>query len=170
MVAKTQNDTSKSVSLSVPGKILYVNIDTLNKKYVFITRQKAALEKQQAQAEATLTAKGQALEKQIMDYQKKAQSGILTAQQAQEIEKGLAAQQDNIMKQRDKLAQDLGDKTAKMQTELNKNVKVLLKPFLAQHNADYLMGYSENGPILLTNDKLDVTKEVLEILNSKEAK
>jgi outer membrane protein len=164
------NDTAKTASLDIPGKVLYVNIDTLNRKYDFITKQKALLEKQQAQAEATLTAKGQALERQIMEYQKKAQSGVLTAQQSQEIEKGLAAQQDVLMKQRDKLGQDLADKTSKMQEELNKNVKVLLKPFLEEHHADYLLGYSENGTILLTNEKLDVTKEVLEILNNKAAK
>ncbi len=164
------NDTAKTASLDIPGKVLYVNIDTLNRKYDFITKQKALLEKQQAQAEATLTAKGQALERQIMEYQKKAQSGVLTAQQSQEIEKGLAAQQDVLMKQRDKLGQDLADKTSKMQAELHKNVKVLLKPFLEEHHADYLLGYSENGTILLTNEKLDVTKEVLEILNNKAAK
>ena len=164
------NDTAKTASLDIPGKVLYVNIDTLNRKYDFITKQKALLEKQQAQAEATLTAKGQALERQILEYQKKAQSGVLTAQQSQEIEKGLAAQQDVLMKQRDKLGQDLADKTSKMQEELNKNVKVLLKPFLEEHHADYLLGYSENGTILLTNEKLDVTKEVLEILNNKAAK
>lgn len=150
----------------IPGKVLYINIDTVNQKYNYIIKQKAALEKQQAQAEATLKAKGKALETQIMAYQKKAQAGELTAQQAQEAEAKLGQQQQAIMKQQDALSNDLMEKTAKMQEELNKKVKAELKVYLDKYGADYILGYSENGPVLLTNDKLDITNELLDKLNT----
>lgn len=153
-----------------PGVILYVNIDTINQKFSYVKRQKAALEKQQAQAEATLKSKGAALEAQIMAYQKKAQAGELTAQEAQVAEQKLGQQQQAIMAQQEKLSSDLIAKTSKMQDELNRLVKKELKVFLKQYNADYIMGYAENGNILLTNDKLDITNEVLAKLNSSQSK
>jgi len=153
-----------------PGVILYVNIDTINQKFSYIKRQKAALEKQQAQAEATLKSKGAALESQIMAYQKKAQAGELTAQEAQVAEQKLGQQQQAIMAQQEKLSSDLITKTGKMQEELNSLVKKELKVFLKQYNADYILGYAENGNILLTNTKLDITKEVLAKLNNSQSK
>ena len=53
-----------------------------------------------------------------------------------------------------------------MQEELNKKVKAELKLYLDKYGADYILGYSENGPVLLTNEVLDITNELLEKLNA----
>jgi outer membrane protein len=146
--------------------ILYVDIDTINLKYNYIKTQKAAMEKQGAQAEATLKAKAKVLQDEIMAYQKKAQAGELTQQQAQSIEKGLGEKQQALALQEQKLSDQLIEKTNKIQEELNKRMKKELKVYLDQYKADYILGYTEGANILLTNPKLNITSQVLKKLNS----
>ena len=148
------------------SKILYVDIDTINLKYNYIKTQKASMEKQGAQAEATLKAKAKVLQDEIMAYQKKAQAGELTQQQAQAIEKGLGEKQQALALQEQKLSEELIKKTDKIQEELNKRMKKELKVYLDEYNADYIMGYTEGANILLTNPKLNITSQVLKKLNS----
>ena len=175
----TTTPEGKDTLISVPAetetaiggsKILYVDIDTINLKYNFIKTQKSAMEKQGAQAEATLKAKAQVLQNEIMEYQRKAQAGELTQQQAQTIEKGLGEKQQALALQEQKLSDQLIEKTNKIQEELNKRMKKELKVYLDQYQADYIMGYTEGANILLTNPKLNITKEVLAKLNASTKK
>lgn len=175
----TTTPEGKDTLISVPeateaaiggSKILYVDIDTINLKYNFIKTQKSAMEKEGARAEATLKAKAQTLQNEIMDYQRKAQAGELTQQQAQTIEKGLGEKQQALALQEQKLSDQLIEKTNKIQEELNKRMKKELKVYLDQYQADYIMGYTEGANILLTNPKLNITKEVLSKLNASTKK
>lgn len=154
------------VSDAPSGKILYVDIDTINLKYNFIKTQKAAMEKQGAAAEASLKSKAQALQAEYMEYQKKASAGELTQQQAMTMEKSLTDKQQALAQQEQKLSEQLIEKTSKIQDELNKRMKKELKVYLDQYQADYIMGYTEGANILLTNPKLNITKEVLKKLNA----
>ena len=103
------------------SNVLYVDIDTINQKYNYIKTQKSIMEKQGAQAEASLKAKAKVLQDEIMAYQKKAQAGELTQQQAQTIEKGLGEKQQALAEQEQKLSDDLIRKTNKIQEELNRS-------------------------------------------------
>lgn len=150
------------------SKILYVDIDTINAKYSYIINQKAAIEKQQKNAEKTLQNKGASLEKEIIAYQKQLQAGELTQQQAMEIEKSLGNKQQSLMEQQQKLADQLITKTGNIQDELNSRIKKHLQVYLDQYQADYILGYTEGANILLTNPKLNITKEVLDQLNATE--
>lgn len=152
------------------GKILYVDIDTINEKYTFIKNQKAIIEKQGAQAEASLKAKAQTLQAEIIEYQKKAQAGELTQQQAMTMEKALSEKQQALAQQEQKLSDQLVEKTHKIQDELNDKMRKELKVFMEKYEADYILGYTEGGNILLPNPKLNITKEVLNRLNESDKK
>jgi Skp family chaperone for outer membrane proteins len=52
--------------------------------------------------------------------------------------------------------------------ELMANVEVQLKSLQSQIGYDYILSYSKGGgQVLLANDSLEITKEVLELLNAK---
>jgi Skp family chaperone for outer membrane proteins len=52
--------------------------------------------------------------------------------------------------------------------DLMSNVEVQLKSLQSQIGYDYILSYSKGGgQVLLANDSLEITKEVLELLNSK---
>jgi len=148
------------------SNVLYVDIDTINQKYNYIKTQKSIMEKQGAQAEASLKAKAKVLQDEIMAYQKKAQAGELTQQQAQTIEKGLGEKQQALAEQEQKLSDELIKKTNKIQEELNRRMRKELQVYLDQYKADYILGYTEGANILLTNPKLNITSQVLKRLNA----
>ncbi|HNB61802.1 MAG TPA: OmpH family outer membrane protein, partial [Saprospiraceae bacterium] len=109
-------DIPETLPEGVPmGKILYVDIDTINEKYTFIKNQKAIIERQGAQAEASLKAKAQSLQSEFIEYQKKAQAGELTQQQAMAMEKSLTDKQQALAQQEQKLSTQLVEKTQKIQ-------------------------------------------------------
>ncbi len=45
-----------------------------------------------------------------------------------------------------------------------------LKTLSSQIGYDYILSYSRGGQILLANDSLDITKQVLDLLNAQEQK
>jgi outer membrane protein len=92
-VVTIESPEKESEVAEATGKVLYVDIDTINQKYTYIKNQKAIIEKQGAQAEASLKTKAQALQADYIEYQKKAQAGELTQQQAMALEKGLTDKQ-----------------------------------------------------------------------------
>lgn len=180
-VATVKTDSGKDTMITVDtpeeaaeagpmGRILYVDIDTINLKYNYIKTQKAAMEKQGAQAEASLKAKAQALQAEYIDYQKKAQAGELTQQQAMAMEKSITEKQQALAQQEQKLSEQLIDKTNKIQEELNRRMRKELQVYLDKYQADYILGYTEGANILLTNPKLNITKEVLTRLNEADKK
>ncbi|HMY83092.1 MAG: OmpH family outer membrane protein [Saprospiraceae bacterium] len=164
-------DIPETLPEGVPmGKILYVDIDTINEKYTFIKNQKAIIERQGAQAEASLKAKAQSLQSEFIEYQKKAQAGELTQQQAMAMEKSLTDKQQALAQQEQKLSTQLVEKTQKIQEELNAKMRKELKVFMEKYGADYILGYTEGANILLPNPKLNITKEVLNRLNESDKK
>lgn len=164
-------DIPETLPEGVPmGKILYVDIDTINEKYTFIKNQKAIIERQGAQAEASLKAKVQSLQSEFIEYQKKAQAGELTQQQAMAMEKSLTDKQQALAQQEQKLSTQLVEKTQKIQEELNAKMRKELKVFMEKYGADYILGYTEGANILLPNPKLNITKEVLNRLNESDKK
>ena len=149
------------------AKVLYINVDTLMDKYAWFKSQKASLAKQETAADNKLKAKGKALQDEIIAYQKKMQAGELTQQQAEATEKLLTEKQQAYLTEQEALTKQLMDKGAKAQEQLMKNLKKHLKNYLNAYQADYIMGYSEASDILIANEKLDITQDILKQLNAK---
>ncbi|MCB0605021.1 MAG: hypothetical protein KDC25_09155, partial [Saprospiraceae bacterium] len=58
----------------------------------------------------------------------------------------------------------------KIQEELNRRMRKELQVYMDKYGADYILGYTEGANILLTNPKLNITKEVLNRLNEANKK
>ena len=169
-VVTIESPEKESEVAEATGKVLYVDIDTINQKYTYIKNQKAIIEKQGAQAEASLKTKAQALQADYIEYQKKAQAGELTQQQTMALEKGLTDKQQALAQQEQQLSEQLVQKTQKIQEELNRRMRKELQVYMDKYGADYILGYTEGANILLTNPKLNITKEVLNRLNEANKK
>jgi Skp family chaperone for outer membrane proteins len=50
------------------------------------------------------------------------------------------------------------------------NLENNLKTLSSQIGYDYILSYTRGGQVLLANDSLDITKQVLDLLNSANAK
>jgi outer membrane protein len=153
------------------AKIAYVNIDSLQERYGWFKQQKATFEQKEKNLAASLESKGRALQGDMVALQQKAQQGTTPPAQLQKEEQELMQRQQTITADRDRKAKDLMDETAKFNEILQKRVHDVLVELQKGKGFDFVVSYSKNGgsPFLYVNDKLDITNEVLNILNASKA-
>lgn len=150
-------------------KIAYVDTDTLQEKYNWFKEQNTILDKKRAQAENEFEAKARQFQNEVIALQQKAQSGTVPPAQLQKDEQNLARRQQALEYERGQRSQGLVDETAKASEELRRRINEVLTELQKTKGYDYVVQYSKNGGtgILFVNSELDITNEVLTILNSK---
>ena len=162
---KTSNQVASSETSG--NTLAYVEVDSLLTQYEFCIKEKAALEAKSKQYEAQINAKMSQFQKASVDFQQKVQSGAFTSQA-----QGEAAQQRLIRLQQEgaKLQQDVQQRMLKAQEKYNKTLRDSVQSFLKDYNREkhYDMIISKQGDnVLYENDKLDITKEVVDGLNKR---
>ena len=147
-------------------KIAYVNIDTLSAKYEWLNAQNKALEQKLKEIESALAAEGEALAK---EYQRLEQKAETTPPAQMEIEGQAFMKKKMAFEQKqERMSQKLSDEKAKTSGEMMANLEAHLKSLQSQIGYDYILSYSKGGgQVLLANDSLEITKQVLDLLNAK---
>lgn len=148
-------------------RIVFINLDSLHAKSESFQAKKTELEKRQSDAEASLTSRAKAFEKEVIAYQQKLQSGTMTPKTAQEEEARLAKKEQSIMQERERLASDILKDTDAFNETFTNQVRGYLDSLKSQMNYDYILVAGTGSPVLLANDSLDITKTVLNLLNKK---
>ncbi|MBK9103032.1 MAG: OmpH family outer membrane protein [Saprospiraceae bacterium] len=150
-------------------KIAFVNGDSILTHYKDFKKQSEAMEIKQRNAEEQLQSKGAALEKEIMAYQQKAQTGTLTGKEMQAREKYLSSRQEAILAERDQMAQEIMKETAAINKQLQAVLQEKLNAIKEKEGYDFILSYVEGGPVLVADAKYDITAQVLKQLNEEES-
>jgi outer membrane protein len=145
----------------------FVNSDTVMQNYSLVKTFKDSLEAKQKKAETDFTAQQNIFEAQVAKYQKDLKANTLSIEQAQSTEKTLSQQQESLLALKDELTQKLSDEELSITTMIQDSIINYLKRYNRTHNYDYILGFSKGSGILIANDSLDLTKEVLEGLNKE---
>ena len=151
-------------------KIAFVNGDSVLFNYKEFRKESEAMEQKQRNLEDELQSKGAALEKEIMTYQKKAQTGTMTGKEMEAREKYLSSRQEAILAERDRMAQEIMKETSEINKRLQKVLQDKLKKIKEEEGYDYILSYVEGGPVLVADEKFDITERVLRELNEEESK
>jgi|APTNR8051073442_1049403.scaffolds.fasta_scaffold00134_34 outer membrane protein len=165
--APTATTDSPAIEQEKPLKIAYVNADTLLEKYEFFKKQREVFQKKEKDADASLKAKGRALEKDFMATQQKAQQGLLAPSAMQQEEQRLMAAQQKLVAEQERVTKALLEEDKKIRDELQKAILDRLGEIKKEEGFDFIFSYTAGGQLLAVNDSLDITKRVLEILNAK---
>jgi outer membrane protein len=155
------------VSQSGGAHIAYVNADTLDAQYEWLKTQKAAIEQRLANAEKTLSSKEEALMKEAAALQEKFQQGNMTQAEAEKQQSILMQRGQKLEEEKARLGKSLSEDQKKAFDDLYANVEANLKTLSSQIGYDYILSYQRGGPILYANDSLDITRQVLDLLNAK---
>ncbi len=150
-------------------RVAHVNADTLDAKYEWLKKQKSAIEQRVTSAQNSLGNKKESLMKDLEAFQTKYQSGTLTEADAKGQYEKLMQRQQKLQEEEERLSKQLGEEQKKAFNDLYANVESQLKTLSSQIGYDYILSYTRGGPILLANDSLDITTEVLQLLNTQEA-
>jgi outer membrane protein len=157
---------------TAPGgvRVAHVNADTLDAKYEWLKEQKAAIQQRIQSAQNTMEAKQTSLQKDMMALQEKAQSGTVAQAILEKEAEALGQRRDKLAEEANRLQHSLEEEQKKAMNNLYANLEGQLKKMQSQIGFDYILSYQRGGQILLANDSLDITKQVLTLLNAKDGK
>ncbi len=171
----TQNNTAEiqdagPVSLrdssdGIKYNIAYVNSDTLMKQYRLFDTYKEKIQNRKSQLENEIGRRFRNFEKEVEDFQKKVQSYAISSAEAQRLEMDLMQKQEQLLMLRESMSEELIEMEFSHQEALLDSITKAIHQYNKLHDFDYVLGYSKGSGILLANEKYDITKEVLEILN-----
>jgi outer membrane protein len=150
-------------------KIAYVNGDSILHHFAEFRKESEAMEIKQRKLEDQLQSKGAALEKEIMAYQQKAQTGTMTGKEMEAREKYLSTRQEAILTERDKMAREIMQETEAINKRLQAVLHDKLDEIKKQEGYDFILSYVEGGAILVADEKYDITDRVLKELNKSGA-
>jgi Skp family chaperone for outer membrane proteins len=160
--------TSMPASVGGGVKIAFVNADSLNEKYVWLKEQSAAIKQRVSNAEKAMEAKQTALERDFMTLQEKYQTGTVPPAEIEKEAAALEERRQRLMREGANLEKQLAEDADKARNDMMTNLESQLKTIQAQIGYDYILSYQRGaGQILLTNDSLNITKQVLDLLNAK---
>ncbi len=150
------------------SKIVYLNSDVLNEKYEFVKELTAAAQVKQQRLESVYQKKGQGLQQKYGEFQQKASQGLLSENQTKTAQEELAKDKAELDKMEGQL-QALADEFQKSNEEVRKEVVDYVKEYNKTGRYNYILTYT-NGPggiILLADDSLDITNDILDGLNAQ---
>lgn len=164
-------DSAKNVAaasnIDYNGQIVYVQIDSLMRGYGMAIDLQAAFATKSEKAQNELTSKGRSLEREMRDYQEKAQKGLITRFQAQDIETGLQKKQQSVLEYRDRMMQELGEEEAVMMNKISDAIMQYVKKYNAEKKYSMIISTQGANTVLIADPSLNITDELLKGLNEE---
>ena len=151
-------------------KIAWVNADTLNEKYEWLKQQEDALDKRMASISNNLDARQTALMKEYQALQQRAQTGNMSQAEFEKEMETLQKKEADLRNDAQRMDKNLEDERRKAMDEIYTKLEGKLKEISGQIGYDYILSYQRGRQILLASDSLEITKQVLQMLNAKEDK
>ena len=150
------------------AKIAFVNIDSLQEKYTYFKQKKAEFEQKEKSLAASLESKAQAFQNEYAALQQKAQGGTVPPAQLQQEGERMQQKQQALVGERDRRGKELMDETQKFNDDLMKKINDVLGTLQKDKGFDYVVRHSKGSgtAFLYVNEKLDITNDVLAILNA----
>ncbi|MGV3507871.1 MAG: OmpH family outer membrane protein [Sphingobacteriaceae bacterium] len=154
-----------TASANAPAdQIVYVNIDSLQENYNYFKDLRSKLETKSKNAQGDLTAKGNAFQKEVADYQKSVQT--MSADQRAATEQRLARKQQELETYNQNARSALANESAVENEKLYDKISAYIKDYAKKKGYKMVLTYSKGNPtVLFADESLDVTKEVLKGLN-----
>ncbi len=163
----TPNEPAEGKAVAQTSGIAFVELDTVIARFDMAKDKSTELEEKTRSSEAELTSKSQAFDRDVRDYQNKAQKGLITRATAAEMEQTLAQQQQNLLALRDEMALNLNEEGMVAQRQVLEYINQYLAEFNAEHGYQYILAKQFPGPILYSDSTMDITDAVVEGLNKK---
>ena len=150
------------------AKVVYINTDTLMSQYLLAIELNEAFLKTQEERRTELNVKAKSLDQEANEFQRKLQNnGFLSEARAIEARDQLLVKERNFRR----LQEELMEKTAREQNELNKQLfgklTAFLQAFSKAQGFDIVLSTQVGGNVLFAVEGYDITKEVVNGLNEE---
>lgn len=167
--AGNQAETVAAPAATVEGglKIAYVNIDTLLNNYNFSVTLRNEMLRKGENMRMTLSEKGKAIQADMEDFQRKVENNVYaTRQRAEEEQARIIKSQEDYARLEQRLVNELSAEEQKNNIALRDSINNFLTEYNKTRGYDLILSKMADN-ILLANEALDITKEVIEGLNKR---
>ena len=163
-------EKSKVLDTFSPGqmKIAYVNLDSLNAQYLFISEKSAELEQKAIAAESKVKNEAALRQRQVDVLIEDAQNLNLPPEERSRVQNQLNKLQNELAQIQQQEEQLLMQNEAVMQEELRKKLEVYTADYAKANGWDYIFSYQSTAPLILfANPIYDLTSEIVKGLNAE---
>jgi outer membrane protein len=163
---QSKSTGSASAPAGISQEIVYVNSDSLLTNYDYYKDVRDKFQEKSKKAQADLTAKGTAFQREVAAYQQGAAG--LSAEQRANTEERLARKQQELATYNQNAGNALANEEATENDKLYNKVSDYLKVYAKSKGYKIVLTYSKSSPaVLYADESLDVTKAVVNGLNAE---
>lgn len=160
------NGNAAASSTGNSEAIVYVNSDSLLNNYDYYKAVRDKFQEKSKKAQADLTAKGTAFQREVAAYQQGAAN--LSAEQRANTEERLARKQQELATYNQNAGNALANEEAAENEKLYNKVADYLKGYAKSKGYKFVLTYSKSNPaVLFADESLDVTNAVVDGLNTE---
>jgi outer membrane protein len=145
--------------------IVYISTDSLLEQYPYYEQLKSEFERKHDSLDKLMSGRMKAIENEIKAYQEKASS--MTEEQRMREEERLYRKQQEFGKARQAMLDELSEEEEKIMNNIYKDLSEVLKEYNKSKGYHFILGYQKGSGILLANDSLNITDDIIRAVNSR---
>lgn len=149
---------------AIGKKIVYVNTDSLLNNYQFYKDTQKEFENKGYRLQVDLGGRERALQQELGAIQQRAQTMTQVELQAADIT--LKKKGSDLQAYSQQQQQKLAEEQSKRVDEIYSAIRDHIKAMNNNNKYEYVLGYAKGGGILFADESVDVTKAIVEGLNS----
>ncbi|MBQ2878377.1 MAG: OmpH family outer membrane protein [Bacteroidaceae bacterium] len=165
----SQNTAPATTESAQSLKIAYVDIDSLLNNYKFSVTLRNEMLRKGENMRMTLSEKAKVIQADMEDFQRKMENNVYaTRQRAEEEQTRILKSQEDYARLEQRLVNELSAEEQKNNLILRDSINNFLKDYNVANGYDLILSRMADN-ILLANEALDITKEVIDGLNDRYA-
>jgi outer membrane protein len=161
---KSGTQTASSDSIANDLTVAYIKSDSVLKYYDFFNATKSDLEKKAQVMEKDFENRYNDLQNEAKAYERNVNN--MTFGQVQSVKENLAKKEQNLRMFQQSLQQKVMEEESKMNKQLYDRITVFLKEYSEKNGIQVVLKYDPTSDVLYGGKALDITKDVIEGLNT----
>lgn len=147
--------------------IAYVNMDSLVSNYARYIDLSAEFEGKATKIQNDLESRARRLQNEIMDFQEKAQKGLITRSQGEQLQQQLEKKGNEFETSRQQQINTLSEEEQVMTNQVLHSITQYVAKFNADYKYKMILTTSGSAPIIHADPALNITKVILDGLNAE---
>ncbi len=161
---KGGSTSGSSTEIAGDLTIAFINSDSVVKHYKFLDDKRVILEAKTQKMDKDFRTRAQNLQNEITAYQRNVSN--MTIGQAKALEEDLAKKQQNLQMYQQSLNQEVMKDESELNKELYDRITAFLKTYSEENGLQVVLKFDQTSDVLYGKEILDITKPVIEGLNS----
>lgn len=162
--------SGSSNGMSLDSGIVYINTDSLIIKYDFARYLSEELLKKEEASRTDFNEKARVFQQDMAEFQRKVQNnGFLSLERAQSEERRLREKEVELQDLNSRLSNELMEQQGVMNKQLRDTISSFLKEYCVDKPYKLVLSNTMGDNVLHAEEGLDITADVVEMLNNRYA-